>query len=114
NVNVGLTNVFLGMLGRELGPLEHAVLILDGASWHKSKRLAVPDDVTILLLPPYAPELNPIERLWAYLHGRYLSDRAYSGCRHLLEAGTEVWNTPDAETIRSVCRCPYLEREIQA
>jgi hypothetical protein len=59
NVNTGTFNVFLKMLSKELKPLEHAVLIMDQAGWHKSKRLKMPDNITALLLPPYSPELNP-------------------------------------------------------
>ena len=43
----------------------HAILVLDGAGWHGSKALDVPENVTLITLPPYAPELNPIEDVWA-------------------------------------------------
>ena len=43
----------------------HAVLVLDGAGWHGSKALCVPDNITLLPLPPEAPELNPVENVWA-------------------------------------------------
>src|SRR5882724_8671918 len=45
----------------------HAVVILDGASWHKSHGLVAPSNITLLALPPYSPELNPVERVWHYL-----------------------------------------------
>ena len=45
----------------------HALLILDGAGWHGSAELEVPDNITLLKLPPYSPELNPMENVWAYL-----------------------------------------------
>jgi len=60
-------NVFLEMLSKDLGADDHAVLILDRAGWHRSKRLAVPENITLLYLPPYAPELNPVEYVWAHL-----------------------------------------------
>ena len=44
----------------------HALLILDGAGWHGSAELEVPDNITLLKLPPYSPELNPMENVWAY------------------------------------------------
>ena len=43
------------------------VLVLDQAGWHLAKALQVPPNMTLLHLPPYSPELNPVERLWAYL-----------------------------------------------
>ena len=110
NVDTGTMNAFLGMIAAALGPLEHAVLILDQAGWHRSKALEVPDNVTCLLLPPYSPELNPVENLWHYLRSHHLSNRAYDDYDHLIDAGGEAWRRLTPEVIRSVCRCPYLER----
>jgi transposase len=50
-----------------------ALLILDGAGWHGSPRPVVPDDIVLLPLPPYAPELNSTENIWEYLRGNWLS-----------------------------------------
>jgi len=44
-----------------------ALLVLDGAGWHSSPKLVVPDNIVLLPLPPYAPELNPTENIWEYL-----------------------------------------------
>ena len=41
-----------------------ALLVLDGATWHRSPKLDVPDNLRLLVLPPYTPELNPAEHLW--------------------------------------------------
>jgi len=43
----------------------HAGFVLDGVGWHGSKALRCPDNITLLPLPPYAPEINPIEEVWA-------------------------------------------------
>ncbi|MGH9669106.1 MAG: IS630 family transposase [Terriglobales bacterium] len=110
-VNTGTMSVFLEMLGEDLGPRDHAVLIMDQAGWHKSRALVVPDNITILLLPPYSPELNPVERLWAYLRSHYLSNRAFDDYRHLLDAGAEAWQQLTPDLLRSVCACPYLRHE---
>lgn len=112
-VNTGTMNVFLKMLSEELSPRDHAVLVMDQAGWHKSKALAVPENITALHLPPYSPELNPVERLWAYLRSHYLSNRVYDDYRHLLDAGARAWRQLTPETLRSVCSCPYLGHEIE-
>lgn len=112
NINTGTMNVFLKMLAADLGPRDHAVLIMDQAGWHKARKLVVPDNITILYLPPYSPELNPVERLWAYMRSHYLSNRAYDGYDHLLDASAQAWQQLTPELLRSVCACPYLEREI--
>lgn len=114
SANTETMNVFLRMLSKELGPKDHAVLIMDGAGWHKARRLVVPENVTILYLPPYSPELNPVERLWAYLRSHYLANRAYDDYQHLLNAGAEAWQQLTPELLRSVCACPYLEHVIEA
>lgn len=113
DVNTGTMNVFLKMLSAELAPHEHAVLIMDQAGWHRARTLEVPDTITILYLPPYAPELNPVELLWAYLRSHYLSNRAYDDYRHLLDAGAEAWQQLTPEVLRSVCACPYLTHDLE-
>jgi hypothetical protein len=52
----------------------HCLLVCDGASWHQQGGdLIVPDNITLLPLPPYSPELNPMENVWDYLRGNKLS-----------------------------------------
>jgi transposase len=113
-VNTGTFTIFLEMLSKELGPREHAVMIMDQAGWHKSRKVQVPDNITILFLPPYSPELNPIENLWHYLKSHYLSNRAYENYDALVDAGCDAWRSLTSETIRSVCRCNYLTPEVEA
>ena len=62
-------NAHLAEIARTVAPGAHALLILDGAGWLGGKALAVPDIVSLLTLPPYAPELNPVENVWQYLRG---------------------------------------------
>ena len=113
NVNTDTFNVFLGMPAAEVKPDEHVVLIMDQAGWHKSRALALPESVTVPLLPPYSPEPNPVERLWHFPRSHHLSNRAYEDHDHLIDAGTAAWRTLTPQTIKSVCRCPYLERASQ-
>jgi transposase len=114
NVNTVTMNVFLKMLADELGPKDHAVLIMDQAGWHKARKLIVPDNITILYLPPYSPELNPVERLWAYLRSHYLANRVFDNYDHLLEAGAKAWQELTPEILKSVCACGYLTHEDEA
>lgn len=110
NVNTGTFNVFLTMLAAEVKSDEHVVLIMDQAGWHRSRSLELPECITVLLLPPYSPELNPVENLWHYLRSHHLSNRAYDDYDELFDATSAAWRCLTPETIRSVCRCPYLER----
>ena len=81
HVNIGTMEAFLQILSTEVGADDHIVLVLDQAGWHTSPRLRVPTNITLLFLPPYSPELNPIERVWKLtrrrcLHNRYFPDLA--------------------------------------
>jgi putative transposase len=63
-------NIFLQELSQHY-PQDYIVLVADGAAWHKSKGLKKPANIEIISLPPYTPEMNPIEQIWAWLrlHG---------------------------------------------
>ena len=90
----------------------HAALILDRAGWHMARELSVPDNIGLVPLPPYAPELNPVERVWLYLRERFLSHRVLDGYAALLEAACRAWNALAAEQGRlaSLTAYPYLLR----
>jgi transposase len=113
NADTGTMNAFLKILAAERRPGERFVLIMDGAGWHKSKALKVPEGITVLLLPPYSPELNPVENLWHYLRSHHLSNRAYDDYDALLNAGGEAYRKLTPELLKTVCACPYLTRAEQ-
>lgn len=85
--------------------------MLDGAGWHSSQALPVPDNITLIPLPPYSPELNPMELVWLYLKSHYLANRVYADHDARYEAGIDAWNrfTDDPERVRSVCRAAWTE-----
>lgn len=64
-VNTEAVNAHLAEIAHTVAPGAHAVLVLDGAGWHGARQRVVPDNITLLHLPPYAPELNPVENVWA-------------------------------------------------
>ena len=70
--NTEAMNAHLAEIARTVAPGAHAVLVLDGAGWHGAKALTVPDNISLLHLPPYSPELNPVENVWAYLRANKL------------------------------------------
>jgi len=69
-----------------------AVLVLDGAGWHTSPRVQLPDNIVLLPLPPYAPELNPMENVWAFLRANFLSHRIWQDYDAILDACQHAWN----------------------
>jgi len=103
-------NAFLAEFSRRLAPDVHAVLIWDGAGLHVVRALEVPENVSLIRLPPYSPDLNPIENLWHYFRSHFWSNRLYPRWEDLMEAAMDV-ALADPEPIRSVCAAPYLTRE---
>lgn len=84
-------NTHLQHLGELVGPQRHVVLVLDNAGWHVAKALKVPSNITLLHLPPYSPELNPIERLWAYMKSHYLSNQVFKDYDDLFDKVKAAW-----------------------
>ena len=84
-------NLHLQEIGRAVAPGAHAILVLDGAGWHTSHALDPPDNVTLLCLPPYSPELNPIENVWEYLRKNNLALRIHDTCDAIVDACCKAW-----------------------
>lgn len=111
-LNTKIINEFLAQFARALPADEHAVMIWDGAGFHTSKQLRVPDNITVVQLPPYSPELNPIENLWHYLKSHFWSNQTYKDYNALEQAAMQAWRKAalDTKLIKSVCAAPYLNR----
>lgn len=106
-VNTDYMNHHLKFISNEAGEDVHVVLVLDQAGWHIAKDLQVPSNITLLHLPPYSPELNPIERLWAYLKSHYLSNRAYANYQEIFDAAMIAWNRITNKQFRSICNAKW-------
>lgn len=106
--------LFLERFAAALAPDEHAVLVLDGAGWHATAKLAVPGNLTLVPLPPYSPELNPVERIWLFLRERFLSLRVLDDAPAIVQACCDAWNALVGEPgrIRSLCFQPWVQRVI--
>ena len=109
-VSTAAMNEFLAQFAATLAEDEHAVLVLDRAGWHRAKALVIPSNVTLVWLPPYSPQLNPVERLWLYLRERHLSHRLLDDYDAVVAALCRAWNALTPERIRSLTRYPYLEQ----
>ena len=103
--NTEYINAHLQELSTQVSPGAIAVLIWDGAGWHQAGgRLELPGNIVLLPLPPYAPDLNPMENVWEYLRGNKLSARVWDDYDAILEACVDAWNwlIADPERIRSI------------
>jgi len=78
----------------------HGVVIMDGAGWHKGDDLKIPDNLSLVILPPYCPELNPIENIWQYIKSNYLNNSIFKDYDAIVDACSDAWNKLLAETGR--------------
>ena len=102
NVDTDCMNVFLEELSEEIK--EDFILIMDGAGWHKSKDLIVPKNIQIVLLPPYCPELNPVERLWKFIKDNTIKNKVFETLKSLEENVCEFVKNLTDEVVFGVCR----------
>jgi putative transposase len=114
-VSTAAMNLFLAELAAAVPAGTHAALILERAGWHVSDDLAVPANLTLVPLPPYGPESDPVERVWEYLRDRRLGHRVLAGgYRAVLDAVCAVWDALLAEPdrLRSLTSFPWLPTSV--
>jgi transposase len=103
--NTECTNLHLAEISTQVAPGSVAALICDGAGWHqRASEIKLPENIVLLPLPPYAPELNPMENVWEYLRGNKLSAGVWNSYDAIVEACADAWNwfVNDLARIRSI------------
>lgn len=86
-------NLHLAEISNAVAPGAHAVLVMDQAGWHTSTKLVVPDNITVVSLPPRSPELNPVENVWQFMRDNWLSNRIFTSYEDILDHCCHAWNT---------------------
>ena len=114
SVNAKVMDLFLAHFADTLDQDAHAVMMCDGDGRHDERALTVPDNVTLALLPPYSPELNPVERVWLYLRERFLSLRVLDDTEAIIDACCQAWIDLIAEPdrMRTLCAYPWIMKVI--
>ena len=82
----------LAEISAAIAPGAHAVLVLDQAGWHMSSKLEVPDNITLVPLPPRSPELNPVENIWQFMRDNWLSNRVFQSYENIVSLCCDAWN----------------------
>jgi transposase len=90
--DTGSMNQHLHEIAEAVDHGAHAVLILDQAGWHSTPKLVVPDNITLLFLPPRSPELNPVENVWQFMRDNWLSNRIFADYDDIVAHCCDAWN----------------------
>ena len=70
----------------------HGVLLMDQAGWPMTGKLKVPENISIIPLPPKCPELNPVENIWQFMRDNWLSNRIFTSHDNIIDLCSEAWN----------------------
>ena len=111
NCNADNFQVFLDEFSLQ-NPDEFKVMVLDNGAFHKAKTLKIPDNIGMIFLPPYSPELNPAENIWAILKRKF-TNKLYKTLDEVSEFITAATNSLDADKIKTTCGFPIYLRRIK-
>jgi transposase len=91
-------------------PTENIVMVVDGAGWHKSKDIKLPENLRLLFLPPYSPELNPQEHVWDELREKCFHNRTFANLDALEEHLVASLNAIESqhETVKSIVAWDWI------
>lgn len=90
--DTGAMQEHLAEISQAVDPCAHAVLILDQAGWHVTPKLKVPENITLMFLPPRSPELNPVENVWQFMRDNWLSNRVFRDYDDIVDQCCRAWN----------------------
>ena len=99
--NTVCMNVFLEELSKQY-PQDMIVLCCDGAAWHKSKSLRIPENIELFYIPPYTPEMNPIEQIWKELRKLGFHNEIFASLEKVVDRLCESICKLSSSLIRSI------------
>ena len=97
-------NLHLKEVSLSVAPGAHAIVLLDGAGWHIANDLEIPENITLFPIPPYSPELNPVENIWEFLRGNKLAIQVWDDYEAIVSSCCDAWKwlMSMPERIRSI------------
>lgn len=107
--NTKCMQIFLNRLHEEF-PNDILVVVCDGAAWHKSRKLEVPENMVILHIPPYTPEMNPIEQIWRELRTQGFRNEVFATLEKVVKRLCETIRHLSKNTIRSITCRQWIRR----
>ncbi len=107
-VNTDMMQIYLDELSATNAD-KRLILIMDQAGWHKSKKLVIPENIEIWFLPPYSPELNPVERLWKAMKQEIIHNRVYENLKYIEDAIVNYIQNIKNNNLKQLCHCSYIQ-----
>ena len=94
-------NIFLSELSN-LFPDDRILLCWDGAAWHKSKSLIIPQNIELFSIPPYTPEMNPIGQIWKELRKMGFRNEIFATLENVVDRLCDVIRALPKDTVKSI------------
>ncbi len=96
----------------ERHPDDFILMLMDGAGWHRAKALNIPKNMALLFLPPYSPELNPVEHIWDHIREYWFSNEVFNSIQAVEDQLERALSTLEREPARvaSMTGFPWLTR----
>lgn len=101
-------NEFLQQLSNAY-PDDYIILVMDNAVWHKSQALTIPENIEFTFIPPYTPEMNPIEQVWAEIRKRGFKNNIFKSLEAVIDNLQEVIRKLTASSLKSIVRRKWLD-----
>lgn len=99
--NTDCMNVFLNYL-LKMYPTDRIVLVCDGAAWHKAKALDIPKNIRLVFIPPYTPEMNPIEQIWKEIRMRGFRNEVFKSLDKVMDRLCDTIVSLTSDVIKSI------------
>lgn len=101
----GMMQLHLDEISKHVEENFHAIIIMDRAGWHTTEALVIPSNISLLPLPPYSPELNPMEQVWQKLKHTSLSNRTFKSYEEIVDCCSNAWTSfvDENGNINSLC-----------
>ena len=99
--NTDCMNIYLDLLSKNY-ERDKILLVCDGAAWHRSKGLIIPKNITLIPIPPYTPEMNPIEQIWKELRLKGFKNEAFHTLDDVIDRLSDTIQSLSTETVKSI------------
>lgn len=110
SINMDGMRKHLRLISQRTAPERHAVIIVDGAGFHQEYLADEFNNITIIKLPAYSPELNPIEQVWQWIRQNELANRCFNGYEDIVNECSRAWNSliSDVNRVKEMCMRDWI------